>query len=87
MLAPLIPIDIISPIGNSCRGFDERGKLVDGKYFLAGSTGELYPYTFADYYADLVRAKYTSRQFQFDTGVNINCTSCCRACLSRLVSQ
>jgi hypothetical protein len=50
--------------------FMSVAKLVDGKYFLAGTQANS-SNIFADYYA-AGKSKYTSRQFQFDTGVNIN---------------
>ena len=46
------------------------GNIIDGKYFLGGSQANP-TNAFADVYA-AGSSKYTSRQFQFDTGVDIN---------------
>ena len=69
--APLIPLSYIDP--NATAAWDlinASGNIIDGKYFLAGT--QIDPTNiFADYYA-AGRNKYTSRQFQFDTGVNMD---------------
>ena len=69
--APLIPIDMIDP--NALGAWDlinASGNIIDGKYFLAG-TQQNTTNVFADMYA-AGRSKWTSRQFQFDTGVDID---------------
>ena len=57
--------------------------IIDGKYFLAGTQANA-TNAFADCYA-AGSSKWTSRQFQFDAGVNvegtlIQCYVCCRLC-------
>ena len=47
-----------------------EGNIIDGKYFLGG-TQQNTTNVFADMYA-AGRSKWTSRQFQFDTGVDID---------------
>lgn len=73
-VAPLIPVSMIDPnalealelIGNS-------SNIIDGKYFLGGSTTD--PRNIiADYYA-AGNSKWTSRQFQFDAGLDFDLSS------------
>ena len=69
--APLIPIDMIDP--NALGAWDlinASGNIIGGKYFLAG-TQQNTTNVFADMYA-AGRSKWTSRQFQFDTGVDFD---------------
>lgn len=69
--APLIPLDMIDP--NAAEAWDLIGttsNIIDGKYFLSGSQANS-TNVFADGYA-AGESKFTSRQFQFDTGVNID---------------
>ncbi len=69
--APLIPIDLIDP--NAQAALDmiaASGNIIDGKYFLGGTVANT-TNAFADMYA-AGRTKFTSRQFQFDTGVDID---------------
>lgn len=69
--APLIPIDLIDP--NALAALEligASGNIIDGKYFLGG-TQQTTTNVFADMYA-AGRSKWTSRQFQFDTGVEID---------------
>ena len=69
--APLIPISMIDP--NATGALEliaASGNIIDGKYFLAG-TQETTTNVFADMYA-AGKNKWTSRQFQFDTGVDID---------------
>lgn len=69
--APLIPLSMIDP--NALTAWELLGttsNIIDGKYFLSGSQANP-TNTFADGYA-AGSSKWTSRQFQFDTGVNIN---------------
>lgn len=68
--SPLISTDMIAPNAKAAWDLMSVAKLVDGKYFLAGTQANS-SNIFADYYA-AGKSKYTSRQFQFDTGVNIN---------------
>lgn len=69
--APLIPIDMIDP--NAKAALDliaASGNIIDGKYFLGG-TRQNTTNVFADLYA-AGRSKWTSRQFQFDTGLEFD---------------
>ena len=68
---PLIPIDMIDPdaIG-AWELINASGNLIDGKYFLAG-TQQNTTNVFADMYA-AGKNKWTSRQFQFDTGIEMD---------------
>jgi len=68
--APLIPVDYISPAATAAWSLIDNANLIDGKYFLAGSQ-ENSTHIFGDIYS-AGKTKYTSRQFQFDTGVKIN---------------
>ena len=69
--APLIPIDMIDPNASAAwELLSTSGNIIDGKYFLGGSQANP-TNAFADVYA-AGSSKYTSRQFQFDTGVDIN---------------
>ena len=69
--APLIPIDMIDPnaIG-ALELIGASGNIIDGKYFLGG-TQQTTTNVFADMYA-AGRSKWTSRQFQFDAGVDVD---------------
>jgi hypothetical protein len=74
-VAPLIPVSFIDP--NSLESLEllAGGNLIDGKYLLgAGSTSGDRKNVFADYYAG-GNSKFTSRQFQFDAGLNFNLSS------------
>ena len=69
--APLIPISLIDP--NATGALEliaASGNIIDGKYFLGG-TQQNTTNVFADMYA-AGRSKWTSRQFQFDTGVDVD---------------
>ena len=68
--APLISTDMIAPNAKAAWDLMSVAKLVDGKYFLAGTQANS-SNVFADIYS-AGSSKFTSRQFQFDTGVNIN---------------
>lgn len=69
--APLIPLDMIDPSALSALELiGASGNIIDGKYFLGG-TQQTTTNVFADMYA-AGRSKWTSRQFQFDTGVDID---------------
>lgn len=69
-LTPLIPIDMIDPQALSALSLAQSSaNIVDGKYILGGTQLDA-TNIFADQYASGTY-KYTSRQFQFDAGVNI----------------
>ena len=68
---PLIPIDLIDP--NAVGALElirASGNIIDGKYFLGG-TQQNTTNVFADMYA-AGRSKWTSRQFQFDAGLEFD---------------
>lgn len=70
-MSPLVPIDAIDP--NARPALDLIGassNIIDGKYFLAASEADQ-TNIFANYYA-AGKSTWTSRQFQFDAGVNID---------------
>ena len=71
--APLIPVDMIDP--NALGAFELIGaaNLIDGKYFLGG-TQQTTTNVFGDMYS-AGRSKWTSRQFQFDTGAEVDLKS------------
>lgn len=70
-ISPLIPVSVIDPVANDAlTAVGNTLNLIDGKYFLAGTEIDN-TNIFADYYAAGYN-KYTSRQFQFDTGVDLN---------------
>ena len=69
--APLIPVDLIDP--NAIGALEliaASGNIIDGKYFLGG-TQQNTTNAFADMYA-AGRSKWTSRQFQFDAGLEFD---------------
>ena len=69
--SPLIPIDLIDPNAlGAWELINASGNIIDGKYFLGG-TQQNATNVFADMYA-AGRSKWTSRQFQFDAGVDID---------------
>lgn len=73
-VAPLIPLDMIDK--NALSALDmasNTSNVIDGKYILGGSQIDQ-KNAFADIYAAGSR-KYTSRHFQFDTGVDIDMAS------------
>jgi TonB-linked SusC/RagA family outer membrane protein len=70
-VAPLIPLRYIDP--NALSALETVGggsNIIDGKYFLAGMQTDL-TNVFADYYA-AGSSKWTSRQFQFDAGLDFD---------------
>jgi TonB-linked SusC/RagA family outer membrane protein len=70
-VAPLIPLTYIDPDALSALETVGGGSnIIDGKYFLGGSQTDLRN-IFADYYA-AGNSKWTSRQFQFDAGLNFD---------------
>jgi TonB-linked SusC/RagA family outer membrane protein len=73
-VAPLIPLSYLDP--NALAALETIGggsNIIDGKYFLGGSQTDLRN-VFADYYA-AGYSKWTSRQFQFDAGLNFDMSS------------
>ncbi|OJU44264.1 MAG: SusC/RagA family protein [Bacteroidales bacterium 45-6] len=71
IFAPLIPTSYVEANDvNSWTLINSSSNIIDGKYFLGGRT-ENATNVFADYYAG-GNSKWTSRQFQFDTGINID---------------
>ncbi|MCX4368151.1 MAG: SusC/RagA family TonB-linked outer membrane protein [Duncaniella sp.] len=70
-ISPLIPISLIDPAAtDALRAVGNTINIIDNKYFLSGTQIDN-TNIFADYYAAGYN-RYTSRQFQFDTGVNLN---------------
>lgn len=70
-VTPLIPLSSIeSNDVNSLTLANNSANIIDGKYFLGGTQVDQ-TNIFADYYA-AGRSKWTSRQFQFDTGIDID---------------
>lgn len=69
--APLIPLDMIDPNAKAAwELLSTTSNIIDGKYFLSGSQANP-TNAFADVYA-AGSSKWTSRQFQFDAGVNVD---------------
>ena len=72
-LSPLVPLSMVDP--NATPALTQLGtsqNIIDGKYFLgSGEANADQKNVFADYYA-AGNSTWTSRQFQFDAGVNIN---------------
>lgn len=70
-VAPLIPLSYIDSNALSPLALvNGSNNIIDGKYFLGGSQIDLNN-VFADYSAGGYN-KWTSRQFQFDTGINFD---------------
>lgn len=70
-VSPLVPLSYIDPNAASAQELvNNSNNLIDGQYFLSGTQLES-SNIFADYYS-AGYSKYTSRQFQFDTGINID---------------
>lgn len=70
-VTPLIPLGSLDQ--NALAAWDlihATSNILDGKYFLGGTQLDQ-TNIFADYYA-AGKSKWTSRQFQFDTGVDID---------------
>ena len=70
---PLIPISYLDPNAiQPHNALSSTTNIIDGKYFLAaGATDVDRNNIFADYYA-AGKSTWTSRQFQFDAGVNVD---------------
>jgi TonB-linked SusC/RagA family outer membrane protein len=76
-VAPLIPLSYIDQLDLSSQGLVLHApNMVDGKYFLGGTQSDLHN-VFADSYAAGYK-KWTSRQFQFDTGLDFDLASILR---------
>ncbi|MCH5312659.1 MAG: SusC/RagA family TonB-linked outer membrane protein [Prevotella sp.] len=73
-ISPLIPISYLDENALAAKSLlATSNNIIDGKYFLAGTQTDL-TNIFASYYA-AGRNTWTSRQFQFDAGVNIDLSS------------
>ena len=73
-VAPLIPISYLDPNAvQPQQALTSSNNIIDGQYFLAGTQTDL-TNIFADYYA-AGKSTWTSRQFQFDAGVNADLSS------------
>ena len=73
-VSPLIPISYLDKNAIAAKTLLETSSnIIDGKYFLGGTQTDL-TNVFADYYA-AGRNTWTSRQFQFDAGVNLDLSS------------
>lgn len=72
-LSPLVPKSFIDPTAiPAVNLINASANIIDGIYFLgAGSVDQDFTNVFADYYA-AGKQKFTSRQFQFDAGINID---------------
>ena len=68
--SPLIPISYINPNDKNSLTLIQNSHQIDGLYFLSGTQAEQTS-IFGDYYA-AGSNKWTSRQFQFDTGIKID---------------
>jgi len=68
--SPLIPISFINPNDMNSLTLIQNSHQIDGKYFLSGTQAEQ-TNIFGDFYA-AGSNKWTSRQFQFDTGIKID---------------
>ena len=73
---PLVPISYLDPNAvQPLQALSSTSNIIDGKYFLAaGATDADRTNIFADYYA-AGKSTWTSRQFQFDAGVNVDLSS------------
>lgn len=73
-VAPLIPTSYIDPNAlNSWNLINSSRNIIGGEYFLGGNQVHQ-TNIFADYYAGGY-SKWTSRQFQFDTGIDFDLAS------------
>lgn len=68
--APLIPVDLIDPNADAALDLISGAKLYNGNYFLGGTAIDV-TNAIADGYA-AGKTKYTSRQFQFDAGLDVD---------------
>ena len=70
-ISPLIPISYLDPNAIQPKNaLTSSNNIIDGKYFFGGTQTDL-TNIFADYYA-AGKSTWTSRQFQFDAGVNVD---------------
>ncbi|MFV0587764.1 SusC/RagA family TonB-linked outer membrane protein [Bacteroides reticulotermitis] len=70
-VSPLIPLSYLDEHALAARDLlNNTSNIIDGKYFLGGTQSDL-TNVFGNYYAAGYN-KFTSRQFQFDAGVNID---------------
>lgn len=70
-IAPLVPLDFIDPNDQqSWNLINGSSNIIGGQYFLGGTQVDQ-TNIFADYYAG-GSSKWTSRQFQFDTGLDFD---------------
>lgn len=73
-ISPLIPTSYLDPTAEQAHNaLSSSTHIIDGKYFLGGTKTDL-TNIFADYYA-AGKNTWTSRQFQFDAGVNFDLSS------------
>ena len=74
--SPLVPISYLDPNAiQPQNALSSTTNIIDGKYFLgAGQIESEWTNIFADYYA-AGKSTWTSRQFQFDAGVNVDLAS------------
>ena len=73
-VSPLIPVSYLDDNAITARNLlSTSNNIIDGRYFLGGTQSEL-TNIFADYYA-AGKNTWTSRQFQFDAGVNVDLSS------------
>ena len=73
-ISPLIPISFLDENALTAKTMlANSSNIIGGKYFLAGTQTDL-TNVFADYYA-AGRNTWTSRQFQFDAGVDLDLSS------------
>ena len=73
-VSPLIPVSYLDEHAVVARQtLSTSNNIIGGKYFLGGTQTDL-TNVFADYYA-AGKNTWTSRQFQFDAGVNVDLTS------------
>ena len=69
-VSPLIPVSYVDPNAEQPRNaLSSTNNIFDGMFLGAGSAAEDRTNIFADYYA-AGKSTWTSRQFQFDAGVN-----------------
>ena len=73
-VSPLIPVSYLDEHAVAARQtLSTSNNIIGGKYFLGGTQTDI-TNVFADYYA-AGKNTWTSRQFQFDAGVNVDLTS------------
>ena len=72
-MSPLVPLSYVDQTALPALSLLGKSRnIIDGKYFLsAGNVEEDFKNVFADYYA-AGTSNFTSRQFQFDAGIDID---------------